>query len=108
MPLSDSEQTRALNISTTGVCFATSLAVSVNEVVEVLIEIPKQVTGTLAIRRRFTGRIAHVDSQADLPGYSRIGVQLLYCEAVATLRMVTNLATRLEGAITKQGHATDS
>jgi hypothetical protein len=104
MPLSDSERTRALNISMTGVCFATSLAVSVNEIVEILLEIPKQVTGTLAILRRFTGRVAHVDSQTNLPGYSRIGVQLLYCDAVATLRMASNLA----GGSTTQGHAIES
>jgi hypothetical protein len=108
MPLSDSEQTRALNISTTGVCFATRLAMCVGEVVEILLEIPKQVTGTLAIRRRFTGRITHVDSQTNLPGYSRIDVQLLYYEAVAALRMVTNLPTHMEGGITTQGHATES
>ena len=108
MSLSDSEQTRALNISITGVCFATRLALSVNEVVEVLLEIPKQVTGTMAIPRRFTGRIAHVDSQTNLPGYSRIGVQLLYCETVATLRMVTSLVTHIECGSTTQGHATES
>jgi hypothetical protein len=108
MPLSDSEHTRAINISTTGVCFATRLALSVNEVVEVLLEIPKQVTGTLAIRRRFTGRIAHVDSQTNLAGYSRVGVQLLYCEAVATLRMISNLATHMEGGSPTQGHARES
>jgi hypothetical protein len=108
MPLSDSEQTRAINISATGVCFATRLAMCVGEVVEILLEIPKQVTGTLAIRRRFTGRIAHVDSQTNLPGCSRIGVQLLYCETVATLRMLTNLATHMEGGSTTQGSATES
>jgi len=80
----------------------------VGEVVEILLEIPKQVTGTLAIPRRFTGRIAHVDSQTNLPGYSRVGVQLLYCETVATLRMVTNLVTHMEAGSTTQGHATES
>jgi hypothetical protein len=92
MPLSGSEQTKAINISATGVCFATRVVLCVGEVVEVLLEIPKRVTGTMAIPRRFTGRITHVDSQTSLPGYSRVGVQLLYCEAVATLRIVTNLA----------------
>jgi hypothetical protein len=99
MSLSDSEQTRALNISTTGVCFGTRLALSVGEVVEVLLEMPKRVTGTMAVPRRFTGRITHVDSQTNLPGYSYIGVQLLYC---------SNLAAHMKGGSTAQRRATKS
>src|ERR1035437_5928158 len=49
MPLSGSEQTKAINISATGVCFATRVVLCVGEVVEVLLEIPKRVTGTMAI-----------------------------------------------------------
>jgi len=85
MPLSDSERTKAIDISTTGVCFATNLGLAVGEVVEVLLEIPKRVSGTMAIPRKFTGRITHVDSHNSLPGYSRIGVQLLYCEPVESV-----------------------
>jgi hypothetical protein len=84
---SDSEhKARTINISSTGVCFATSLAVSVGEAIELFLEIPRRVTGATAIARRFTGRITHIDSCDGPAGHSRIGVQLLYGEAVTKLR----------------------
>jgi hypothetical protein len=71
---------RAINISTRGVCFATSLAVSVGEAIEILLEIPKRVTGEKGMIRRFTGRVAHIESMNVPQGALEIGVQLLYYE----------------------------
>jgi hypothetical protein len=79
---------KTINISSTGVCFATSLAVSVGEAIELFLEIPRRVTGATAIARRFTGRITHINSCDGPAGHSRIGVQLLYGEAVTKLRTV--------------------
>jgi hypothetical protein len=84
--LSDSRQkAKTINISTTGVCFATSLTMSVGEVVEVLLGIPRRVTGVRAIARKFTGRITYIDPHNGPPGNSRVGVQFLYYEAVRSL-----------------------
>jgi len=81
--LLDSQQkTKAINISTTGVCFATSLTVSVGEMLEVLLGIPRRVTGLRAIARKFTGRITYIDPHHDSLGNSRVGVQFLYYEVV--------------------------
>jgi hypothetical protein len=86
---SESEhKAKTINISSTGVCFATSLAVSVGEAIELLLEIPRRVTGAQAIARRFTGRITHIKSCDGSAGLSLIGVQLLYGEAVIKLRRV--------------------
>jgi hypothetical protein len=75
------QQSKAIDISTRGVYFATSLALSIGEAVEVLLEIPKRrVTGTKAIIRRFTGRVIHIERKNMLEGLSGIGVQLLYYE----------------------------
>jgi PilZ domain len=74
------QQAKAINISSRGVSIATHLAMSIGEAVEVLLQIPKRVTGMKAIIRRFTGRVTHVESK-DMPlGTSGIGVQLLYSE----------------------------
>ena len=80
-PLPDSEQkTRAINISATGVCFATAVDMSVGEVIEVVLVIPKRATGLAAVIRKFAGRITHIDPNHELLGLSHVGVQLLYCE----------------------------
>lgn len=87
-PAPDEEQvTRAKNVSSTGVCFVTSQVMSVGEVIEILMELPQRVTGAKAILRKFTGRIAHINPNPGLPGYSSIGVQLLYGEAFQKPRM---------------------
>jgi len=82
------QRTKAIDISTTGVCFATSLDVSVGEVLEVLLEIPRRVTGEKTIARKFTGRITYIVPivpHDGASGHSRIGVQLLYYEAGPTI-----------------------
>jgi hypothetical protein len=53
---------------------------SVGEIIEVLMEIPRRVTGAKPINRRFTGRVTHVKSEIMPQGISIIGVQLLYYE----------------------------
>ena len=74
------QQTTAINISTRGVYFATSLAMCVGEAVEVLLEVPRLISGTDGSIRRFVGRVAHIESQKMPQGFWGIGVQLLYYE----------------------------
>jgi hypothetical protein len=74
------QQAKAINISTRGVYFATSLILRVGEAVELLLEMPKRVTGAKASSRRFTGRVTHVELENMPLGLSGIGVQLLYYE----------------------------
>jgi len=79
--LSEGEyQARAINMSTRGVYFATNVILCVGEALEILLEMPKRVTGVKAGMRRFAGRVAHIESTNMLPGLSGIGVQLLYYE----------------------------
>jgi PilZ domain len=79
--LSDGEQqAKAINISTRGVYFTTNLVLHVGEAVELLLEMPKRVTGAKAGSRRFTGRVTHVEFENMPLGLSGIGVQLLYYE----------------------------
>jgi hypothetical protein len=80
VPSESGQLARAINISTRGVYFATTLAMSVGEAVEVLLEIPKRVTGMKGITRRFIGRVSHIESENVPQGASGIGVQLLYYE----------------------------
>ncbi len=79
-PSEGEHQAKSINISTRGVYFGTDANLCVGERVEVLIEIPKRVTGVKVGVRRFVGRVTHVQSK-DMPeGLSGIGVQLLYYE----------------------------
>jgi hypothetical protein len=79
-------------MSSTGVCFATGLDVSVGEVIEVVLVIPQRVTGSANVRRKFAGRITHIDLNDELLGDSRVGVQLLYGEALYKPRMHAGMA----------------
>jgi hypothetical protein len=74
------QQAKAINISTRGVYFTTNLALRVGGAVELLLEMPKRVTGAKASARRFTGRVTHVELTNMPVGLSGIGVQLLYYE----------------------------
>lgn len=74
------QQAKAINISTRGVYFTTDLVLRVGEAVELLLEMPKRVTGAKASSRRFTGRVTHVELENMPLGLSGIGVQLLYYE----------------------------
>jgi hypothetical protein len=74
------QQAKAINISTRGVYFVTDLALRVGEAVELLLQIPRRVTGAKASSRRFTGRVTHVELENMPQGLSGIGVQLLYYE----------------------------
>jgi hypothetical protein len=79
-PFEGEQRAKAISISTRGAYFATGLPMCVGEALEVLLEIPKRVTGTNWGIRRFAGRVTHVQSK-DMPeGLSAIGAQLLYYE----------------------------
>jgi hypothetical protein len=74
------QQAKTINISTRGVYFTTNLVLRVGEAVELLLEMPKRVTGAKVSSRRFTGRVTHVELENMPRGLSGIGVQLLYYE----------------------------
>ena len=71
---------RALNISSRGIYFASTQLMSVGESIEILLKMPKRITGSKTAMRRFTGRVAHIESTNVPRGHSGIGVQLLYYE----------------------------
>jgi PilZ domain-containing protein len=75
---------RSIDMSTGGARFATGVRVTVGERIELSVLVPKQITGDKAKYRRFTGRVAHVDTR-NLNGYARVGVQWLYYEAAAPM-----------------------
>lgn len=70
----------AINVSTRGVYFMTGLSMHVGEALEVLLSVPRRVTGTKAAMRRFVGRVSHVDVNGVPGGQAGVGVQLLYYE----------------------------
>jgi hypothetical protein len=75
----EQEHANAINISTRGVYFITNQEIQIGEAIEISLEVPKRVTGSKAINRRFVGRVAHVDSSMET-GQVGVGVQFLYYE----------------------------
>ena len=82
---------RSIDISVGGVRFATAERVTVGERIELSVLVPKQITGDQEKYRRFTGRIAHVDSRNE-NGYAGVGVQWLYYETAAPEPVSANAA----------------
>ncbi len=78
--LEGTQETNAINISTRGVYFASSLVFCVGESLEVSVEVPRRVTGTKSINRRFASRVTHVEPRSTPQGQSGVGVQFLYYE----------------------------
>lgn len=79
-PFGGEHQAKAINISTRGVYFMTDVVLCIGDALEVLMDMPKRVTGAKEGIRRFAGRVSHIESKNMLPGLSGIGVQLLYYE----------------------------
>jgi hypothetical protein len=75
----DENGATSVKVSASGVYFISSLSLSVGEKIEVSMKMPRKVTGQKPSKRLFTGRVTHVNSQGAPPGFSRIGVHLLYC-----------------------------
>jgi PilZ domain len=67
----------SINISSSGIYFTTNLPLSVGEAVEVLLKMPKRITGIRGVERCFTGWVTHIESTKLPEGYSGVGVQLL-------------------------------
>lgn len=78
--LEGEQKADAINVSTRGVYFMTALSMHVGEALEVLLAVPRRVTGTKAAMRRFVGRVSHVDVNSVPGGQAGVGVQLLYYE----------------------------
>jgi len=79
----DSEDERcakAIDVSTTGVYFTTDLHLTVAETIEVLLNIPCEISGINTTARRFVGRVARVDAKNSENVRWGVGVQLLYWE----------------------------
>jgi hypothetical protein len=74
----DVRQAKCINISTRGVYFVTDAVLRVGEAVEVVLDMPKRVTGSKGGIRRFTGRVTHIQPKNILREAFGIGVQLLY------------------------------
>ena len=71
----------SINISSSGIYFTTNLPLSVGEAVEVLLKMPKRITGTHGVKRCFTGWVTHIESEKLPEGYSGVGVQFLCYQA---------------------------
>lgn len=72
---------QSINVSASGVCFATSQELRVGQRVELELRIPKRVTGSKAAERCFTGRVVHIKTNGSSAAPLEVGVQFLYYES---------------------------
>jgi len=70
----------SMNISTRGVYFATDFPVREGLLVEMLLEMPKEIVGNQTAEWKYTGRVAHIEPFESPAGRSGVGVQFLYYE----------------------------
>lgn len=71
---------KSINVSASGICFATHQPFRVGQRVQLELRIPKRITGTTPADRCFTGRVVHVKPNGSS---AEVGVQFLYYEARA-------------------------
>ena len=71
----------SINVSASGVCFATHHVLRVGQRVELQLRIPTRVTGTTPADRCFTGRVVHIKPNGSSNGHVQVGVQFLYYES---------------------------
>jgi hypothetical protein len=79
-PLTNGHQAKSINISSRGVYFVTSHPVFVGLPVQVLLRMPKKITGTPPAERVFDGRVSHVEWQNLPSGSSGVGVEFFCWE----------------------------
>ena len=71
---------KAIDVSTTGVYFTTDLHLRISETIELLLNIPWEISGISGTARRFVGRVTRVDPKDSNDLEWGVGVQLLYWE----------------------------
>jgi len=76
-------EVNAVNISTRGVYFSTDLPLAQGHLVQVHLQMPKEISGNVVSKRSFTGRVAHVNPKEFPNGMSGVGVQFLYYGEIA-------------------------
>src|SRR5258708_14733710 len=76
-------EVKTINISSRGVYFTTDLPLPQGQLVQVLFQMPKEISGNELNERRFTGRVAHVPPNEFANGMSGVGVQFLYYGDIA-------------------------
>ena len=82
-PVKEAEPHRvnSLDISASGVSFATKQPVAVGQSLQLHLRMPKRIPGTPSGECSFTGRVVHVkSSNGSRNGASQVGVQFLYYE----------------------------
>jgi hypothetical protein len=77
VPGSTSPERRATaeNLSKGGVCFATDLLLKMGAKVELLLKMPREITGVLASEWLCTGHVVRVEPGRSPRGLQRVGVQ---------------------------------
>jgi PilZ domain len=80
-PMEGPARVSSLDISASGVSFATRQPVAVGQAIQLQLRMPKRIPGTPSGECAFTGRVVRVDSrEGSRKGAIQVGVQFLYYE----------------------------
>jgi PilZ domain len=67
-------QCETINVSMLGACFSAEVAPEVGDLVQVLIELPENVTRKQTAHYCFTARVVHVEKDRPVSGTNSVGV----------------------------------
>ena len=80
-PLICAHSAQSVNLSFGGVFFMTRHPVFVGLPIQVLLRMPRRVSGELSSERVFDGRVTHIESTGKLGSVSGVGVEFVYWQA---------------------------
>ena len=80
-PLSSAHSAQSVNLSFGGVFFTTRHQVVVGSPIQVLLRMPRRVSGELSSERVFDGRVTHIETTGKLGRISGVGVEFFYWQA---------------------------
>jgi PilZ domain len=80
------ERAESLNLSQNGVYFATNTAIRVGETVEILLNMPEEITDEPSTEWRCTGHVVRVESVDSTKGKLGVGVQF-DCYEVSRMKL---------------------
>ena len=80
-PLTSAHSAQSLNLSSGGVFFMTRHPVAVGLPIQILLRMPRRVSGQLSSERVFDGRVTHIKTTGKLGRISGVGVEFFYWQA---------------------------
>jgi len=81
-PATPEQSAETMNLSPRGVCFSTAFPLSVGTPLELLLKMPRELSGKVPSEVRCTARVVHIQPDVSVGGKAGVGVQIERYEAL--------------------------